>query len=180
MTATNVWPAFDDEVVRAMAKWPDVPCCYGWLRLDMRGNWRIQDEIVRHQRAQAFLSRHFRADDVGRWYVQNGPQQVFVDLDYTPWVYRYQPPKTLMTHTALSCSEIKAALLDDDGNLLVVTTYGVGVVDDRDLSRCEALMMCVDDESVPHALTWGDNQISLATIKRSEVAARFRFDPRPR
>ena len=29
----------DDIVKQAMAKWPNVPHCYGWLGLDARGNW---------------------------------------------------------------------------------------------------------------------------------------------
>ena len=27
----------DEMVERAMTRWPDVPDCYGWLRLDARG-----------------------------------------------------------------------------------------------------------------------------------------------
>ena len=34
-----------DEIVKqAMAKWPNVPHCYGWLALDARGAWRMRDE----------------------------------------------------------------------------------------------------------------------------------------
>ncbi|HZW22256.1 DUF2946 family protein, partial [Noviherbaspirillum sp.] len=34
-----------DEIVKqAMAKWPNVPHCYGWLALDARGNWRMRDD----------------------------------------------------------------------------------------------------------------------------------------
>ena len=38
----------DDIVKQAMAKWPTVPDCYGWLGLDARGNWYMRDD-----RAQA-------------------------------------------------------------------------------------------------------------------------------
>src|SRR5690348_9643954 len=41
----------DDIVKQAMAKWPNVPHCYGWLALDARGAWRMRDEAA--QRAQA-------------------------------------------------------------------------------------------------------------------------------
>ena len=34
----------DDIVKQAMAKWPNVPHCYGWLGLDARGNWYMRDE----------------------------------------------------------------------------------------------------------------------------------------
>src|ERR1041385_6180040 len=41
----------DDIVKQAMAKWPNVPHCYGWLALDARGGWRMRDEAA--QRANA-------------------------------------------------------------------------------------------------------------------------------
>ena len=34
----------DDIVKQAMAKWPNVPHCYGWLGLDARGNWYMRDD----------------------------------------------------------------------------------------------------------------------------------------
>ena len=33
----------DDIVKQAMAKWPNVPACYGWLALDARGQWWLRD-----------------------------------------------------------------------------------------------------------------------------------------
>lgn len=42
-----------DEIVKAaMAKWPEVPACYGWLGLDARGQWHLRDDAV--QRAGPF------------------------------------------------------------------------------------------------------------------------------
>jgi hypothetical protein len=38
----------DDIVKQALAKWPNVPHCYGWLALDARGNWRMRDERAQH------------------------------------------------------------------------------------------------------------------------------------
>ena len=57
-TSTIPWPAFDEGVVKAMARWPDVPQAYGWLSLDTRGGWRIQGETISHVRAREFLARH--------------------------------------------------------------------------------------------------------------------------
>jgi hypothetical protein len=173
------WPAFDDDVVRAMAKWPDVPQCFGWLSLDPRGAWRIQGEIIRHPRAQAFLSRHYRADDSGRWYVQNGPQQVFVDLDYTPWIYRWQPDQTFLTHTGMAARDLAAVYQDDEGNLLLRTSLGIGLLDDRDLASCESLIEC-DEDDVPRALLWREHVLPLARLARAEVASRFGFVAHPR
>ena len=173
------WPAFDDEVVRAMAKWPDVPQCFGWLSLDVRGLWRIQGDVIQHPRAQTFLSRHYRADERGRWYVQNGPQQVFVDLDYTPWIYRWQPDQTFTTHTGMAARDLLAVFQDDDGNLLLRTSLGIGLLDDRDLASCECLIEC-DADDVPRALLWREHVLALTSVARADVAARFGFEPRPR
>ena len=180
MTGKVAWPQFDDDVLRAMAKWPNVPCCYGWLTLDRRGYWRIQGEIVRHARAQTFLSRHYRGDDAGRWFVQNGPQRVFVDLDYTPWVYRYQPTASFVTHTGIEMSALESVYVDDDGNLLLLTALGIGVVDDRDLTACEALFEDGADAVSPRMLRWRGQRLPLLEVQRAEVSRVFDFAPRPR
>src|SRR3990170_3644456 len=42
-TVRQMRPNFiDDIVIRAMAKWPNVPVVYGWLALDRRGQWSIK------------------------------------------------------------------------------------------------------------------------------------------
>ena len=46
----------DDIVKQAMAKWPTVPDCYGWLGLDARGNWYMRDD--RAQACGNFASDH--------------------------------------------------------------------------------------------------------------------------
>jgi hypothetical protein len=33
----------DDQVLRAMARWPNVPAVHGWLRLGRRGRWLLVD-----------------------------------------------------------------------------------------------------------------------------------------
>ena len=83
----------DEIVLRSMLKWPDVPAVYGWLSLDRRGNWMIKTvagrfERIAHAAVREFIGRNYASDPEGRWYFQNGPQRVFVALDYTPWVYR--------------------------------------------------------------------------------------------
>ena len=55
----------DDIVRQAMAKWPNVPHCYGWLGLDARGGWYMRDDRVQasgpfpHSRGS--LLRHVRS-----------------------------------------------------------------------------------------------------------------------
>lgn len=170
-------PAFDDEVVRAMARWPDVPQCFGWLGLDRRGGWRIRGEAITHARALAFLGRHYRADAQGRWYVQNGPQQVFVTLDYTPWILRYDGAG-LTTHTGVAAGAPRLACLDDEGNVLLDTPLGIGLLDDRDLAAFDALIEYRDD--TPAALGWpGGPRLAFTTIARAAVPACFGFVAAP-
>ena len=35
----------DDIVKAALAKWPNVPDCYGWLGFDARGNWYMRENL---------------------------------------------------------------------------------------------------------------------------------------
>ena len=100
----------DDVVIRAMAKWPNVPAVYGWLALDGRGQWSIRSaaeagfERVANAKLIEFIGRNYHHDEQGRWYFQNGPQRVYVNLDYTPLVYRIARahPLSLETHTGLT------------------------------------------------------------------------------
>jgi hypothetical protein len=88
----------DESVIRAVAKWPNVPAVYGWLSLDRRGDWRLQGERLTHRGAVAFINRNYASDVRGCWYVQNGPQRVYVTLEYTPWVYALTAQGELVSH----------------------------------------------------------------------------------
>ena len=80
----------DLSVQAAMAKWPDVPAIFGWLRLDARGQWWLHDDRLRHPLMEAFFQRNYTRDDQGRYFVQNGPQKVYVGLESAPFVARRQ------------------------------------------------------------------------------------------
>jgi Protein of unknown function (DUF2946) len=145
----------DDIVARAMAKWPNVPAVYGWLALDRRGRWTIRNgsaagtsdtdagfEPVANPKLSEFIGRNYCHDRQGCWYFQNGPQRVYVDLAYTPLVYRIARanPLSFETHAGVACAELRAAYMDEAGNLLLVTEHGPGLLLDRDLPRAlEAL-----------------------------------------
>ena len=92
-----------DEIVKqAMAKWPHVPHCYGWLGLDARGDWYLRDaatqaagpfpqakgERIEHDKLRAFITRNYSVDARGCWFFQNGPQRVYVELETSPVVWR--------------------------------------------------------------------------------------------
>lgn len=129
-----------DEIVKqAIAKWPDVPSVYGWLGLDRRGAWLIRGERISNPLLAAFISRNYEHDAAGRWFFQNGPQRVFVALDYTPLVYHIGSnpvrgaPLTIEAHTGCTVARVDGAWIDDAGILLIATEHGPGMIDDRDL-----------------------------------------------
>ena len=183
----------DDSVVRALAKWPDVPAVYGWLHLDQRGQWRLKDEVVRHAGLAAFLGRNYASDAHGNWYVQNGPQRVYVTLDYTPWVIRLGADSQLETHTGLALTKLSAAMLDNQGQLLIESEHGIAVVSDRDLptlldavwnadqrraNEAELLTLMHGDDS-QLVFRWGSASLALMATRASEIPARYRYVMQP-
>lgn len=123
----------DPSVVAAMAKWPNVPDCRGWLSLDRRGQWRLQGSPVRHAGLAEFIGRNYERHQSGAWFMQNGPQRVWVELAAMPWVLHLDSAAGLVTHTGRPASEISAAWLVDGDSLCLATEHGLGLVDDRDL-----------------------------------------------
>jgi hypothetical protein len=140
----------DDLVRQAMAKWPHVPDCYGWLGLDARGHWCMRDDAaqaqgsfasgkpgakgsrLQHEKLIAFIERNYAADDQGYWYFQNGPQRVFVELEATPWVWRVGALGDVQSHTGQH-SEVVQAVTDEHGWLYLQTSMGFGVVHTLDV-----------------------------------------------
>lgn len=162
--------------------WPDIPACYGWLSLDRRGQWRLKGERVLHPGFVAYLNRHYGAGDAGAWVVRNGPQTVFVRLDYTPIVWRLMPDGMLVTHTGVDGGFPTAAWLDQEGNILLEGGMGIGLLDDRDLAGF--LAECVDARAGA-PVTDPDNQdltwrtLVIRRISAASVPGRFGFDPDP-
>lgn len=142
----------DDLVRQAMAKWPNVPDCYGWLGLDARGLWYMRDDraqaagafdsgrpgakgsVLRHDKLIDFIQRNYEADATGRWYFQNGPQRVYVELEATPWIWRIEPDGRVMTHTGAPV-DVRSALVDERGHLYLATPLGLGRVHTQDMVR---------------------------------------------
>jgi hypothetical protein len=173
----------------AIAKWPNVPACYDWLSLDRRGDWRLQGERVTHRGLIEFMNRQYGSDETGRWFVQNGPQRVYVALACTPWVY-HREGETFVSHTGQPAGEIKAIYLDEEGSILLDTTLGIGLLDDRDLpallDQCrqgtnatvseEIWLKMISGEAVAN-IHWG--WLSLQSIHSNDVARRFNFQANP-
>jgi hypothetical protein len=175
----------------AIAKWPNVPACYEWLSLDRRGDWRLQGERVMHRGLIEFMNRQYTSDAAGNWFVQNGPQRVFVDLAYTPWIFRREG-EALITHTGQAAGRVHAVYLDSEGSILLETVTGFGLLDDRDLSaflnECrdprsgrvadDAILLDLMAGSMAAPPRW--RGLSLQPVMPATVAGRFGFVPHPR
>jgi hypothetical protein len=141
----------DDIVRQAMAKWPNVPDCYGWLGLDARGNWYMRDDraqaagpftggsalakgsLLRHEKLIDFIQRNYIADPQGRWLFQNGPQRVFVELEATPWIWRVDADFGVRAHSGEQVS-VQACLVDEHGHVYLRTSLGFGLVHTMDVA----------------------------------------------
>lgn len=189
----------DEMVIRAMAKWPNVPAVFGWLRLDRRGRWWIRDELVSNSALAAFIGRNYLADASGRYFFQNGPQQVFVELDATPWVFRLAADDSaalqIVDHTGQPAVPV-AAGIDEEGNLYLQTERGFGIVDERELIRLVELIYHpsgrkADDVMLMEWLAQGAAAaplelhlsgapvLLLLPLQKNALAARFGFIPQP-
>ena len=121
----------DEQVLRSLIKWPNVPHCFGWLALDRRGQWRMRDEyaqanqlpgnVIQHAALNEFIARNYAHDSLGRYFFQNGPQRVFVTLDTTPWIARIIPSENGLQLLTQCGTEIQAhgALSDEKGNIYI-------------------------------------------------------------
>ena len=189
----------DESVVRAIAKWPNVPSVYGWLSLDRRGQWLIKGERIANPLVSAFINRNYESDLEGRWYFQNGPQRVYVRLEYTPYVHVVDwrdGELALATHTGLQATQVREALIDETGALVLRTDVGVGVVSDRDLAAIAELVVMdtgapADEASLAELasggpgrrlhLMYGPRRVLIAAAVSHELPGRFAYlqEPRP-
>lgn len=194
-----------DEIVRqAMAKWPNVPHCYGWLALDARGSWRMRDERaqalklagdkINNAALLAFINRNYTHDERGRWYFQNGPQRVYANLEATPYIAHTDPSQGFMLHTDEPLIDIDAAWLTDSGQLLLKSWEKIALLDDRDTMQCLSHLhikgAVANDEqllawiSQPHeddglTLKHAGRYIPVQHIRRDAIAAHFGFVTAP-
>ncbi|KQP21673.1 DUF2946 family protein [Pseudorhodoferax sp. Leaf267] len=139
----------DDIVRQAIAKWPNVPDCYGWLGLDARGDWYLRDDatqaagpfaggaagkgsVLRHTQLLAFIGRNYDRDARGCWFFQNGPQRVYVELAAAPWVWRLAPDLSIASHTG-TAARFEACLVDEAGRVYLLTDLGLGLVHSLDV-----------------------------------------------
>jgi hypothetical protein len=192
----------DDIVKQAMAKWPNVPHCYGWLALDARGTWRMRDEAA--QRAEApgdklnnaalvgFINRNYQHDERGCWYFQNGPQRVYVNLEATPFIARSDPAHGFVLHTGQPMAALEQAFMLDSGGIVLRAGEQLAQLDDRDVAQLlqsieldgkpvgdEELMAWLDKRAGHLTLRWQGRVIDIEGLQAEEAPQRFGYIQRP-
>jgi hypothetical protein len=168
---------FDKFINQAMEKWPDVPKCYGWLQLSCRGEWLIKGKKVRHKRTIEFFKANYRVTSDGYSYVQNGPQQVFVDLEYTPWIYRFNHHTGFSTHNDLLVQDILNAWSDEHGNLLIETSLGIGLIDDRDLGALSSFL--TESVTGPYTLKYLSSRLVIKRVRTDQLITEYAIKRKP-
>jgi hypothetical protein len=142
----------DDIVRQAMAKWPNVPDCYGWLGLDARGNWYMRDDqtqgqgpfvggtllskgsMLKHEKLIEFIQRNYEADAQGQWFFQNGPQRVYIELEATPLIWRVNSDFSICDHSGRPAS-VQCCLMDEQGHVYLEADTGFGRVHTQDMGH---------------------------------------------
>jgi len=192
-----------DEIVKqALAKWPSVPHCYGWLALDARGAFRMRDEatqqanlpgdIIRHTALLAFIYRNYTHDERGAWFFQNGPQRVYVDLETTPFVARTDPVHQFVLHDGKLMTDMDEVCLTEQGQLVLRNSRQIAMLDDRDLAQCLTLLKrqgkVINDDQLLDWLASPTDDLSLSTLtgdipvrwmRSDRLASSFGFIRRP-
>lgn len=189
-----------------MLKWPNVPAVFGWLALDRRGNWLIRTspqgdiadpamafERIGNAAVNEFIGRNYARDGEDRYYFQNGPQRVYVALDYTPYVYRLdEGGSAFVAHTGAPAGVVKRAFFDEEGSLVLSAALGVGVVLDRDLAATlerfsDRAGRPLDGETLFRRVHAGERlaarlmgvEVAVSSVRAREVPSRFGFVARP-
>ena len=172
----------DDIVRQAIAKWPNVPHCYGWLGLDARGNWYMRDDqaqaagpfaggpaaskgsLLKHDKLIDFIARNYESDAAGLWFFQNGPQRVYVELEATPLVWRIDaaPDFPVTAHTGQP-ARVQRCIVDEHGRLYLDTDIGFGLVHTLDMIHAS--------EAIEQGL-WVPTEVATR-----ELPQRFRSSP---
>ena len=183
----------DEAVTKAMAKWPQVPDVYGWLRLDGRGNWYLIDRNQPGFNADLhgkgspitspgildFIGRNYACDERGCWYWQNGPQRAFAELDAAPVIYRRlnrealpQGMCELVTHTGYTVQQLSAVACDLEGRIWLISEHGPGIMHDLDASTLD-----IDIEQDPAQVTLDGKPWPLVEIGQRQASFGFIASP---
>jgi hypothetical protein len=177
----------DDIVRAALAKWPNVPDCYGWLGMDARGDFYMRDDRcqaagafadwrseprargsrIEHDKLLAFIHRNYAQDENSRaYYFQNGPQRVYVELELTPFVWRIlSASESLVLQFPEHAPQAPRALYTcEQGLVYADTALGLGVIHTQDMAEFAERLDALEAAG-----------LALQTLSHSALSERFSY-----
>jgi hypothetical protein len=89
--------------------------------------------VLRHEKLIDFIHRNYDADVQGRWFFQNGPQRVYIELEVAPYIWRLSESFEPTAHTG-QATQVIACLVDEAGRVYLNTTDGFGLVHTLDVA----------------------------------------------
>ena len=110
-----------------------------------------------HTQLIAFIERNYACDPFGRWYFQNGPQRVFVELQSVPFVWRVLD-SGLLTSAQGDILDLMECLVDENGRLYALTAKGLGLIHSMDTWHAAKAL---EDKLWPAAKEVGSAQIMI-------------------
>jgi hypothetical protein len=87
---------------------------------------------LQHDKLIAFIQRNYATDQEGKWFFQNGPQRVYVELEVTPWIWRIQLDGSIQAHSG-QAARLQRSWVDELGRLFLETDLGFGLVHTQDV-----------------------------------------------
>jgi hypothetical protein len=175
----------DAIVQAALEKWPNVPHAYGWLALNKQGQWLLKGSRIDNTTLIAFINRNYASDARGRWFFQNGPQRVYVELEATPYiahVMSHEKSLQLSTHTGLALKTLSEVRQTPQGDLVVICEHGAVMVAPRDLALLAQRIEHNDNDShnseAPFLRT-DESRLEITPLTNQEITQRFGFEPLP-
>lgn len=103
------------------------------------GDKGAKGALLQHDKLIEFIHRNYEADERGRWFFQNGPQRVYVELEHTPFIWRLDAQGSVTAHTGQPAS-VQQCLMDEAGRLYLMTTMGFGLVHSLDVPLAAELI----------------------------------------
>jgi hypothetical protein len=169
------------------------------MRNDFAQSNHLPGDIIRHVALRQFIERHYAADSTGRYFFQNGPQRVFVTLDYTPWVVRLIPQENsswIFQTTSGQQIDPITCLLDENGQILIeadfsiieesgnefkdTTIRSVALLHDHDLEIFSELANITHHAcSIGGNLPWNGQEVSIEQVLSSDLSARYQYRNTP-
>ena len=164
----------------------------------------LPGDVIKHAALNAFIARNYASDSEGRYFLQNGPQRVYVNLEATPWVVRMMPtgntehPWQFQTQCE-SLLQPTAAFMDETGGILIegqltqtcatgpaansfqeIKRLSIALLHDHDLELFSSMTALEHATcAISGKWLWHGEDLPLEPITRAEVIHRFGFQTRP-